>query len=104
MRNWLDILAFLTERNCSDTWQGDGLLTRIIPMTNPNHKDVPKTFGMLSATADGVGSRPTGDSILSVATIVADSHEILLFPLKRGKIRMTETMYGVRASKEVRHE
>jgi len=51
-------------------------------MTNPIHKDV---ILMLSRLRDGVGSRLTGESIFSVVAIVAGSHEILLFPLERGK-------------------
>lgn len=82
MSRMVDILFFLKGRNCSEVWQLNGLFNWIKPMTNSIHKDV---ILMLSAAADGVGSRLTGETIFSVAAIVADSHEILLFPLERGK-------------------
>ena len=96
MMNWLDILFFLTGHNCSDAWQGYRLPAKIIPMTNPDHKDV---ILMLSRLRDGVGSRLIRESNITVATIVAELHEILLSPIKWGKIRMTETVKGDKSPK-----
>ena len=85
-----DILPFLTGRNCSDAWRRDGLLTWIIP----THKNTQKAFGLLSRLRDGVGSRLIRESIITVAMIVAGLYEILLFPIKWEKIRMTEIVKG----------
>jgi hypothetical protein len=90
-----DILSFLIGCNCSEVWQRDGLLTWIIPIP----KNVPKAFGMLSRLRDGVGSRLIRESNITVASIVAELHEILLFPIKWGKIRMTETVKGDKSPK-----
>ncbi len=85
MRRMMYISPLLMERNCPEARWRNGSLARIIQMADFNHKDVTKNFGMLSAAADGAESRLTRDLIVSVAAMVAGSHEILLFPMEWGK-------------------